>query len=529
MKNSIRFISVVLMLAILLALLPVSAFAAKEMFLITEVDITGIDAPVVGDNPDMSATCSRTDCLITSVSWTEYDADWEWSRDLSFTDTFRAGYIYVVFVTVDCTASGKGFSSTVICTINGKTANKPTPQDKKIVPYIHYGPLDKSISKVELNVVKPVAGKTPTFAKVSTDTYESKNYTEKISNQTNGCVWTNTSSKVNLTISNPFKAENTYSITYTLFPKDGYQFTSSTTATINGQKAAVEKKGDYLFVTLSGLKPTVPVTTIGKVELTITAPAVGQKPAFTKITGDAFESNSNGNAASVYKNGIAWRDDTGSKNITPGSTAVFEDGKVYTATIVLAAKDGYKFDKSATATVNGKNATVEWVSDDCINVKITFQLDHVHKASDWKSDADLHWKECTACAQILEAKASHVDRNTDGKCDICGAKVTVETPVEKPTEKPTEPTEKPTEPTAKPTEPTEEPTEPVEDPTEAPSTEAPSQDEDPTTAPTTAEKNDNLDDGNTNRNNLVLIIILSVVVAAAIITCVVLLIVKKKK
>ena len=45
-----------------------------------------------------------------------------------------------------------------------------------------------------------------------------------------------------------------------------------------------------------------------------------------------------------------------------------------------------------------------------------------HTESDWKSDKDNHWKECTvtACGVIIEdSKAAHKDDNKDGKCDVC--------------------------------------------------------------------------------------------------------------
>ena len=45
-----------------------------------------------------------------------------------------------------------------------------------------------------------------------------------------------------------------------------------------------------------------------------------------------------------------------------------------------------------------------------------------HIESDWKSDKDNHWKECTvaACGVIIEnSKAAHADANNDGKCDTC--------------------------------------------------------------------------------------------------------------
>ena len=45
-----------------------------------------------------------------------------------------------------------------------------------------------------------------------------------------------------------------------------------------------------------------------------------------------------------------------------------------------------------------------------------------HTESDWKSDKDNHWKECTvaSCGVIIDSsKAAHADANNDGKCDTC--------------------------------------------------------------------------------------------------------------
>ena len=46
-----------------------------------------------------------------------------------------------------------------------------------------------------------------------------------------------------------------------------------------------------------------------------------------------------------------------------------------------------------------------------------------HKESKWKSDADVHWKECTVkgCDAITEEKAAH-EFNKTGKCTVCGYK-----------------------------------------------------------------------------------------------------------
>ena len=64
-----------------------------------------------------------------------------------------------------------------------------------------------------------------------------------------------------------------------------------------------------------------------------------------------------------------------------------------------------------------------------------------HTESDWKSDKDNHWKECTvaACGVIIEnSRAAHADANNDGKCDTCEYNVgtTTTNPGNKPNDNP---------------------------------------------------------------------------------------------
>ena len=61
--------------------------------------------------------------------------------------------------------------------------------------------------------------------------------------------------------------------------------------------------------------------------------------------------------------------DDGSVNNSDSSDKMkFEAGKTYTYSVTLAAKDGYHFGDSFTATVNGKNATVVHNTDGTITL-----------------------------------------------------------------------------------------------------------------------------------------------------------------
>ncbi len=68
-----------------------------------------------------------------------------------------------------------------------------------------------------------------------------------------------------------------------------------------------------------------------------------------------------------------------------------------------------------------------------------------HTESDWKSDKDNHWKECTVAdcgTVILNSKSAHKDDNKDHKCDVCARNLgTTSTPdsTQKPADKPQSP------------------------------------------------------------------------------------------
>ena len=255
-----KILCLLLSLALLCSLLPIpAAFAAQP---IDKVDIGDITLPVAGEKPDLSATLGSTDGThkITRVEWTEYDEGWEWQKDMTADDTFKEGYWYVVFVYLE-TTSGNTFDNSIVGTINNNPAhingNAVQANGTKVCFYTAYQattPLT-AIDKVDLTVVKPVVGKTPTFAKVDTDQYFSEKY-GTVSNCSNGVTWTNQESGVNLTVNNPFKADTKYRVTYYLTAKDGYEFTAATVCTINGTAATIELTDQYhAKVSLSDLVP----------------------------------------------------------------------------------------------------------------------------------------------------------------------------------------------------------------------------------------------------------------------------------
>lgn len=366
-----KTLSIILIAIMLFCIVPTTAFAATEIKIVTVKDII---EPIDGFKPDLSGTPGEASkYTVKKVEWTEYDDGMEWQRDLTANNTFVKGNYYFVFVTLEA-KDGYVFADNITAIVNGAQANKYAPRDngKTVQIYYCFDLCKKNIARVDLTIVNPVVGKTPTFAKVNTDEYESKNKSG-ISNQTNGVSWTNQSSGVNLTVSNPFKENTKYTVKYHLVAKENCWF-NGTKYYINGKQVSVISSNAGMTEVVVGLTDLIPSDgkkSIDVVELTVTAPKDGEKPNYTKIDGTGYYSDNglNGTSTKIYKNGIAFYK-SASSYISPGTTETFKSGTEYIVKISLAPKEGYKFGSSLTAKINGKTATVEKFDDGSINVSV---------------------------------------------------------------------------------------------------------------------------------------------------------------
>ena len=431
-----KFLSLVLTVIMLLCLMPTtSVFAAKEES-ITNLTLT-VTAPQEGAKPAYDKIDGRgyySDNGLNGVSTRIYKNGIAWYKSASSyfspgtTATFEGNKDYIVKINLLAKGNFK-FANNVTATVNGKTATVEYSDvdGSVVVSAVLTSTADTktAISKVDLNVVKPVVGKTPTFAKVDTTQYFSEKY-GTVSNCSNGVTWTNQSNSINITVNNPFKEGAKYTVTYYLTAKDGYKFTTATACTINGSVASISvTDATHAKISLADLVPGDGKKEVSSVSIYVTAPKEGEKPNYTKIDGTEYYTDNgiNGISTKIYKNGIAWYK-SASSYISPGTTETFKGGSEYTVKLSLIPKDGYKFAKNVSAKLNGKTATVETFDDGSINISLkltALSKEHKHTDSDWKTDKDNHWKVCTdtSCGTITVAKEAHKDQNKDNKCDIC--------------------------------------------------------------------------------------------------------------
>ena len=388
----------------------------------------------------------------------------------------------------------------------------------------------ESISQLDLTVTAPVDGAKPSYDKIDGRGYYSDNGIQGSSTRIfkNGIAWfKSASSYFSPGTTETFVGGTTYTVKINLLPKGNFVFETDVTAKINGNTATVETYDDGSILVVATLTSPKKDEEINQLDLSVTTPADGEKPTYTKIDGTGYYSDNgiNGTSTKIYKNGIAWFKSTTSY-ISPGTTETFKGGTDYTVKIALTPKDGYKFGASVNAKINGKAATVEAFDDGSINVSVTLtatKKEHTHTAgSTWQYDDTEHWKICSDknCGTLVGEKQMHSNSDADGKCDVCGYQLPIEVPegTTNPGSTTTDPTQKPTDETSNPTDGA---TEPTDSTTETSGSET-------TGTPTTDGNTDQKDNGNKD-NGIVLWIILGIAVVLAAGAVVAVIVNKKKK
>ena len=355
---------------------------------VSNVVITGVTAPKIGQKPTYSATMSESDKYSINTSYTGTNVKngiyWWDKTDLKrigFDDTFQAGHEYMVQVAVSANA-GYEFSvkstgvTSLTGTINGNTAKFYGIQnhdDKKdvVVDYTFEVLQNKICSSVLLNgITEPKAGQKPTYPNFSKPEsfHVNTDFTgDKIKN---GIYWWDKTDLRRLDFDDTFKAGHVYMVEIAVSAGEGYEFpvtstgASAVTGTINGKEAKFygiqykdSKKDVVADLTFDELKNEVctEVTLTGIIE-----PKVGEKPSYPDLSTSSECIVNKGFTGDKIKNGMYWWDKTDQKRVDFDDT--FQAGHVYMVTIAITANEGYEFSVTSkgspnlTGTVNGKEA-----------------------------------------------------------------------------------------------------------------------------------------------------------------------------
>ena len=292
------------------------------------------------------------------------------------------------------------------------------------------------IEAANATVVTPVAGANPSFTLVSDD--EPK-YTATVESW----ILLDGGSGIELTASDKFESGKGYKINIRFTAKEGYQFDSGCTFTLNKKSTQAYVIGDptsrrYYFndVPAAGAAThTVSFDANGGTGSMADATGVSGEYTlptctFTAPSGKQFKAWSVGGNEKAVGDKITVTADT-------TVTAVWETSPAgHTCDIKSVAK------VNPSCTEGGKEAYYKCEGcgkfyEDALGTKEITDLASWgnlaklgHTESDWKSDKDNHWKECTVagCGVIIEnSKAAHADANNDGKCDTCEYNVGIPT------------------------------------------------------------------------------------------------------
>lgn len=157
---------------------------------------------------------------------------------------------------------------------------------------------------------------------------------------------------------NPFngtvEGNKVYFINYIAEPMEGYEFSEDCVVTVGGQAANFPIMRVEYNMAVIAKQYNFGVPTIDKVELTITAPAAGEKPSTTVTVpeGAKYEVSDLGWYASKTGNKESGLDYVGNRT-------AFTYGNYYFAAGEIQAKDGYVFAEDAQIFVNGKAVEME--------------------------------------------------------------------------------------------------------------------------------------------------------------------------
>ena len=289
-KISKKILSMLAVAILVISMMPITAFAETILY----AEVTGIDVPVAGKKPDMTAVPSNSNYTVTKVSWDEYDTDWEFKRELSANDTFKPGCIYVVWVKLKIKdGSTFGEQNRLNTYINGKTCHTTGPKDNgtTLDIYTNFETPKSKISSISLNVTAPVEGAKPSFNKVSGTGFYSDNAKNPVAIYKNGIAWYKSStSYIGAGTTATFEAGKDYTVKVSLVVQDGYEFADNVGVTINGKKATVDIFDDSItaYVTLTATAktttPSKPTETPKKEEVKNETPKVEEPKVEEPIT-----------------------------------------------------------------------------------------------------------------------------------------------------------------------------------------------------------------------------------------------------
>lgn len=386
---------------------------------ISEISVSDIEIPKAGNHADYT-------CSIDEVGYEldTYGIDWTtnsgYGSELPVAETFKAGQFYELKVwliakegyTFKTNSDGEVIADVKI---NGLDGDIYISDSKRCqITYIFRVPSDLTAVGVT-DITEPFAGGTADMeGAVTGNGYEISKIEWFDSTDGHGHYINNITS---------FSEGREYTLEITLktvsnnsFSLDAEYDIPDISATVNGKSAGVYSTGgrDEAVIFRKFKTPVEKVTVTG-----IDTPEAGNTPDTEAVS----------TKAGYEINKVEWFDSTSAPLTKLSETDKFIAGHKYTVQVTLFSVNDFIFYvdggyQEITGTINGNDA-IEYGSHEYSTAVIGYEFSipapHIHTPSEWKTDTNGHWKECTdeSCKAVVSEKTAHEDKNGDEKCDSC--------------------------------------------------------------------------------------------------------------
>ena len=320
-----------------------------DAIVIGSVSVT-LTAPKIGAYPDYTTELpSGVKYYSDSYTRGNYKNDIIWydltadSTVVPDADRFQPGHAYrvTVFLTAQ---SGYAFNKSTVAKLNGNAANCSVTRAGQLKVEYDFPALPDPISEVSVKLTAPIGGAKPDYKTVLP--YGAKYYSGNSLSDSwyqNDVSWYDTAKYAFLTPgSDKFAAGTGYRVIVFLTAKDGYVFSETASATVNGMAAEECRIVDGKL----RVKYTFPAApkAITSVSVKFNPPIAGKKAGYEIVPTSGEHWKPKEETSAYTKNGITWFIGS-SVSVKVSDGLIFQSGVQYGVIVQLVPEEGYAFPK----------------------------------------------------------------------------------------------------------------------------------------------------------------------------------------
>lgn len=369
-KCIINIVAVILVLALNLSGISLCVYADDSG---RSVEISDIDAPVVGELPDYDGAIvgDYYEFLVEDYGYAVNGITWYNLTDDTNIDeytTFEDGKVYkVTILIVPCNGNAWMLEEAFI---NGNYADVAEADDCYLISYTfgEYEYVDTDGIVYITDVESPVEGAYPDYS-VTVESEFFEVFRDNYGYIYDGVTWFDTTLQSNLDVTDAFLGDHIYSVTILLKKQEGCEIPLSEVY-INGKQASFYETDGYYVASYSFVECADTVIRSVALEL-LREPVAGAVPCYDVYPdNDKYTLNESKNDV-YYQYGVCWYDVTTGTNLEIGVDK-FIEGHEYQLELYLTPKEHYSFNLKS-ATVNSLDAEI-WGGNQRVVLMCSFGL-----------------------------------------------------------------------------------------------------------------------------------------------------------